>query len=257
MASQPTVQDIEQQGAVSMIYLDGKREPSKSRNDGQVCTDRQLAFIDQRLYDAGGIIETCRRDLHEFRCMFTPLQRRCAAYEHAYHDEKQRNVQSFQAYQTVCVQHEKALNDLAEMANKHRSLQKDFDSAQTTILAQQSVVQECERRLATQTSLDPKIGEAETETEQLQTKITELEKEKIDMQNALANATDFILNAERKLSELERINCAAKPQETELSPVEESTSIGKRKRDDEDKNEEELKQHGVPAKKGRKRKHVG
>jgi chromosome segregation ATPase len=239
-----------------MICLDGKRESSKSCNDGQVLTDRQLAFIDQRLCDTGGIIGTCRRDLNEFRCKFTSLQRRCTAYEHAYHHEKQRNIQSSQAYQTVCAQYEKALNDLAEIANKYRSLQKDFDSAQTTILAQQSVVQECHRRLASQASLEPKIGEAETKTEQLQAKITELEKEKIDMQNALANATDFILNSERKRSEIERINRAVQPQETELSPVEESISIDKRKRDDEDKNEEEPKQHDVPAKKGRKRKHV-
>ena len=238
--------------------MDGKGESSKSRNDGQVLTDRQLASIDQRLYDAGGIIETGRRDLHEFRCTLVPLQRKCAAYEHAYHDEKQRNIQASQAYRTLCAQHEKALNDLAGAASKCRSLQKDLDSTQTTVLAQQSVVQECERRLAHQASLEPKMGKTETKTEQLEARITELEKEKTDMQNALTNAADFILDSERKLNELERNNRATEPQETGLSPVEEPTSTGKRKRDGEDENEEVSKQHGMPSKKKtRKRKHVG
>ncbi|KAF2259134.1 hypothetical protein CC78DRAFT_586292 [Lojkania enalia] len=102
-----------------------------------------------------------------------------------------------------------------------------------------------------------KVGEAETKTEQLQARITELEEENTDMQNALTNAADFILDSERKLNELERNNRAAEPQETGLSPIEEPTSIGKRKRDREDENEEVSKQRGMPPKKTRKRKHVG
>ncbi|KAK7177774.1 hypothetical protein PSPO01_16174 [Paraphaeosphaeria sporulosa] len=99
----------------------------------------------------------------------------------------------------------RVLDDSAELASKYRSLQKDFDSAQTTILAQQSVVRECDRRLATQTSLELEIGEAEPNKEQLQARIIELEKEKVDVQNALANATNLItllsLDSARKPAE--------------------------------------------------------
>ncbi|CAI6342329.1 unnamed protein product [Periconia digitata] len=254
MTSQSTISSVEQQGALSMLYMDG-RDPTKPRSDERVFTDRQLASIDHRLYEAGGIVEVCRRDLHEYQALLAPMHRKCMSMEYAFHEQKQRAIQISQAYQALGVEHEKARNDLIEMANKHRMLQKDLDSAQTTVIAQQSVAHECEQCLTNKASVESNIGEMETKNEHLKDRIAELENEKKDMQNALVTATDLILQSERKVSEIERGNHTVKPEETESSSIDVAVGGGKRKVNG-DEHEEISKQHN-PSKKSRHRKNVG
>jgi hypothetical protein len=54
-----------------------------------------------------------------------------------------------QAYQLLSAQYGDAVDGLAALASKSRSLQKELDNMHTDVLAQDAVVQEYERRLAT------------------------------------------------------------------------------------------------------------
>lgn len=168
-------------------------------------TEEHLASIDHRLYGTTKAIETCRTDLCEFRGVLNSTQQSCVAYENAYREQKWHNAEWCRIYQLLYSEHLKAIQDLADVAEKYRSLQKDFESAQTATLAQEAV-QEYERHIAEQATLERMAREVDTIKKQLETQATDLEKENTELHNALADANSLIFDLERKVNELQCTN---------------------------------------------------
>jgi hypothetical protein len=87
------------------------------------------------------------------QCALSSSNRSCATYESAYNQEVQRNYQLVQAYRSLSAQYGDAVDGLAALASKFQSLQKELDNMYVDVLAQDAVVQEYERQLATQNHL--------------------------------------------------------------------------------------------------------
>jgi hypothetical protein len=133
------------------------------------------------------------RDASEFQRTLASMNGRCTAYEHAYNQEVQRNDQLVQAYRMLVAHHRDAIDELAVMASKHRTLQKELDGMYTEIFAQDAVIREYERQRTTQSQWSLSHHETNMSTQRLFTKVTELEREMLDMQTALSIAGELLI----------------------------------------------------------------
>lgn len=69
--------------------------------------------------------------------MLHNVQQRCVAYEQSYQQEKQQNTQGSRAYSDLYAQHKKTVQDLANLARKCRSLEKELKNAQKAPASQE------------------------------------------------------------------------------------------------------------------------
>jgi hypothetical protein len=154
--------------------------------------------MDQTFYDTGRVIEASRKDLREFRANLIHIEQKCIAYKQAYCDERQRSVHGAQLYQALYQTHEGTLGELSHMAHKYRSLQREFEDAQTSVIAQDSVVQEYERLLAKN-----KGAEITSNAKDLELRVAQLEKENRELQASLVYAANLDITIENGYKEPE------------------------------------------------------
>lgn len=211
--------------------------------DERVPVDETLGSIDKMLYDATGVLETCRRHLYHYRGILNGWQKRASALEEAYYMERQKNNNSSQKYQLLYSQHEHTLQDLRALSARYRQLQKDFESAQTTILGQAAVTYEYERRMASDLPSDQK--------EILESRIRQLENENPKLSNALASRADKVMTSENDASE-EVGGDSDGGEEIEHSAEAQHTT--KRSRSADSEWEDKAMQTKRPSKRGRKKK---
>jgi hypothetical protein len=99
-----------------------------------------------------------------------------------------RNDNIIKAYQLLAGQHSRVVNDLAAQASKYRLLQKELETTQTDLLAQDAVVEGNAQRLATQ----PVLRCTPRATYQsLPQRIAELGEELCSMKRELFSASDM------------------------------------------------------------------
>jgi hypothetical protein len=167
--------------------------PLKSSRLQSTFEYRQFVPPVQRLQDIHGPNQMRHRDASEFQRTLTSMNGRCTAYQHAYNQEVQRNDQLVQAYRLLVAHHRDAVDELAVMASKHRTLQKELDGMYTEIFAQDAVIREYERQRTTQSQWSLSHHETNMSTQRLLTKVTELEREMLDMQTALSIAGELLI----------------------------------------------------------------
>jgi hypothetical protein len=117
----------------------------------------------------------------------------CTAYQHAYNQEVQRNDQLMQAYRLLVAHYRDAVDELTVIASKHRTLQKELDGMYTEIFAQDAVIREYERQRTIQSQWSLGHHETNISTQRLLTRVTELEREKLDMQTALSSVSELLI----------------------------------------------------------------
>jgi Mg2+ and Co2+ transporter CorA len=133
--------------------------------------------------------------LHDFRCLLTTWNARCATYEHAYSYEVARNHNIVEAYRLLTDKYERVIDDLAVHASKCRSLQKELDAMHTEALAQDAVIEGYARRLATQ----PVVCHSTRATRQSSIqRIAELEEQLGSVKAALVSAGDMLASSAPK-----------------------------------------------------------
>jgi hypothetical protein len=154
---------------------------------------RQFVPPVERLQDRHRPNQMRQRDLYDFQRTLASLNGRCTAYQHAYNQEVQRNDQLVQAYRLLVAHHRDAIDELAVMASKHRTLQKELDSMYTDIFAQDAVIQEYERQRTIQSQWSLGHHETNISTQRLLTMIAELEREKLDIKTALSSAGELLI----------------------------------------------------------------
>ncbi|KAF2113706.1 hypothetical protein BDV96DRAFT_601184 [Lophiotrema nucula] len=218
MATQTVSYDIEQpvQGTPRSIL------------DDYIDFDRQYISLDEKLYGAGGFIEDCRKELKGLRRELIRVEQRHRAILQAYSEEKNRNAQYAQFYHTLRYQHEQKLCELTTMAQNYRTLQRDFEDAQTSLLANDSVVQEYERRLAGERAQAVE-NEENAIGGDLNERISQLESENAELLNALANAAELVVAAQDARVSLTASSDSASPamssQDEVVVKVEEGANI--------------------------------
>jgi hypothetical protein len=173
--------------------LTGAPDPLEGNRLQSTSEYHQFVLPIERLQDTYRPNQTRHRDLCEFQYTLASLNGRCTAYQHAYNQEVQRNDQLVQAYQLLVAHHKDAIDELAVMAGKNRTLQKEADGIYTEILAQDAVIREYERQRTIQSQWSLRHHVTNISTERLVTKIAELEREHLDMQTALSGAVEFII----------------------------------------------------------------
>jgi hypothetical protein len=131
-----------------------------------------------------------------FERTLAALKELCTSYWHAYDDEVQRNHQIRQWYRQLLVQHRDSLDQVAALASRCSSLKRDLGDMETHFLAQEAITQEYKRRLAIQSQLHVSLCRANKSADQLVQRISELERENIEIKDALFNASEFLLKAE-------------------------------------------------------------
>jgi hypothetical protein len=177
--------------------------PLKSSRLQSTFEYRQFVPPIERLQDIHGPNQMRCRDACEFQRTLASMNGRCTAYQHAYNQEVQRNDQLVQAYRLLVAHHRDAIDELAVMASKHRTLQKELDSMYTDIFARDAVIQEYERQRTIQSQWSLGHHETNISTQRLLTRISELEREKLDMQTALSSAGELLI-ASRSQHGMER-----------------------------------------------------
>jgi hypothetical protein len=230
------------------------------RSPGPVPLGENLNFVDRQLFEAAGVIETCRNYFREYLGAYDDMQKKCAASDRAYREESQIRLQYTQAYQVLYNYYEKISKDHLEVTNKYRSMEKELKDAQTTILAQESMIQEYERHMASQAFPGPIDGEGDTTEEHVESQAMNLENQKAGMHGALNDATDVIFGLEKRVNDLVTVYHRER-EGTE--PIDLTDSLGQatrviRKHVNSRKGKEEVsKKHKASTRKSRKRKNLG
>lgn len=241
-----------------MNYINSRDEGSRSLSEGRVVLDRQYISVDARLFDAVGVIETCRKEVNDLQASLIQVEQKCSAYGHAYKEERHRYAQCSRFYKALQQQHEEKLREFSSMAHSYRSLQRDFEDAQTALLAHDSVVQEYERRLACDERAKVAVDENSSKGGDLNSRVAQLENENAELLSALANAADLVVAAQ---------SACPPPTGAVLGstvPVESPSNDGSEVENEEDMNNGEREQdredmgyHNMHTKKSRKRRMRG
>lgn len=162
-------------------------------------TGRQdLTSVEHQLCDVVVALGACRKQLRRLCDNQTALENRCLAAEQGY-------AQCAQAYQHLFDQHHTTTTDLAATAGKCRSLEREAESAQTALLALQSLSQRsggCGAEDAAPVKLEADCTGGSSCTH-LHADIASLEKEKADLREALTRAADVIGHLNQKVDSLQ------------------------------------------------------
>lgn len=227
-------------------------EQPRSLSGGRVVLDRQCVSIDAKLYDAGGVIETCRQEISEVRANLVQTEQKCIAYVQAYHEERQRSAHCSRLCRTLQHEHEAKQLELSDIAQKYFSLQREFEDSQTAVLANDSVVQAYERRLANNEGAEAAAKEGDAKIGVLNERIVQLEKENKNLLDALAKANMVVTTPSVQTSPTDADMGVAAPIE---SPGDGDGKV--KKEEGSDKDDEDGVYHTArPNNKRRKRKVV-
>lgn len=119
-----------------------------AHHDNAVFMDGRWTAAYQKLHGAGIAIEASVQVVRSLQGVLNATHRKSVQWEQAYRKEQQLKNDYLHAYHAVFSAHTETIRDLADLASRYRALEKDFESLQTTVLAQDAVVQEYERRMA-------------------------------------------------------------------------------------------------------------
>lgn len=191
--------------------------------------------LDHQLYDVATALGACRKQLRRLCDDQSGLEKRCLTAE-------QYSAQCAQAYQYLFYQYQKTVRDLAETASKCGSLQKEVESAQTTIFALESIAQRPERYNADEDLTKQTIEGMGASQAHLEARVAGLEREKTESHDALTRAADVICRLTQKVDDLQSMYRATECQETgESTRVTRSAGV-----------DEKVSPHEVPVKRARR-----
>ena len=173
-----------------------------------------LISVEHQLYNVVVALGASRKQLRRLCDNRSVLENRCLAAEQGY-------AQCARAYQHLFDQHQAITRDLAETAGRCRSLEREAESAQTAILALESIGQRCERCDAADASHAPDAPDApdavDTSRAHSQAQAAGLEKENAELREALTRAADVICYLTQQVDSLQSTQCATeRPQAVEV-----------------------------------------
>lgn len=168
-------------------------------NASAVTTEHEdLAIVEHQLCNIVVALGTCRKQLRRLCDNQIALEHRCLAAEQGY-------VQYAQAYQHLFDQHQTTTRDLAATAGRCRSLEKEAESAQTAMLALQSIGWRAEGwdDAGAATVKQEADYTADSSRAHLDADIASLKKERAELREALTRAADVIGSLNQRVDSLQ------------------------------------------------------